>query len=68
MSPPATATSTISYAHSSGRPSSLSRRPATRPHAMKFSAKKIPKVFSEMPRTLMSGCTAGNPSCSLVRL
>jgi hypothetical protein len=27
------------------------------PQAMKFSAKKIPKVFSEMPNRSMSGCT-----------
>ena len=30
----------------------------TMPQAMKFSAKKIPKVFSEMPKTSMEGCTA----------
>ena len=35
---------------------------------MKFSAKKIPKVFSEMPKTSMSGCTRDTLAFAQARL
>src|SRR5882757_9890246 len=56
-SPPTSPAKAISYAQSTGLPSSLKRLAATAPMAMKASAKASPNVFSVIGPMSRFGCT-----------
>ena len=62
ISPPASAAKPISYAQSTGLPSSFKRTPTSAPAARNASAKQSPKVCSVSGPMSISGCTTAQAS------